>query len=56
MRILQERTFDHWVERDIFDVRLHDREAMDEEIEYWQQELRAGEDYYSREKPDLDIR
>lgn len=48
-RVLQERTFDHWAERDFFEVRLFGREAMDEEIEDWQRELRAGEDYYGNE-------
>ncbi|QQQ01011.1 hypothetical protein [Lysobacter enzymogenes] len=49
IRIMQERTFDHWEERELFDVRLHDREGMDKEIEYWQQERLAGEDYYGKE-------
>ncbi|ALN78548.1 hypothetical protein [Lysobacter antibioticus] len=48
-RIMQERTFDDWVDMDTYDIEVRGLAAMDEEIEYWQTEKRVGRGYYGDE-------
>jgi hypothetical protein len=45
-RMMQERTFDDWMEMDTLDIEIRDIAAMDEEIEYWRTERSLGRGYY----------
>ncbi|WP_031372155.1 hypothetical protein [Lysobacter antibioticus] len=49
VRIMQERTFDHWIDIDTYDIEVRDVATMDEEIEYWRTEKLHGEGYYGDE-------
>ena len=45
-RALQEQTFDQWKESDIAEIKYHDQDSIDENINYWQNEKAIGQDYY----------
>lgn len=51
-RIMQERTFDDWIEMDTYDIEVRDPAAMDEEIEYWRTEQSLGRGYYGKNSED----